>query len=299
MLTGYPQKGAVHTPGALNGLWTGRMVIPSEFHLRALLLPPQPDPNDPAALGPEGAPNPNFNDPNAPPAREAGHRPPNFNEDTLGLVAVPLYVRFTEYVVFSGGKTVPCANDTMVAHGDGDEGNASSSGSGSRSSSRDGGHEEEASYDQGIRDAWFPPNTTLALEGDRVVVSVPPGADNMRVRTEREEFVYIKAGKKGGCDDESESKDDARAGRSIGSEAKARSQRQPGTFHDRDTCPGCLAREQALLATRSSGAAERGSEFKDQFIGPGLDPNSWPRQATSIRPLPIKLSLLATGSEMY
>jgi len=164
----------------------------------------------------------------------------------------------------------------MVAHGDGDEGNASSSGSGSGSSSRGGGHEEEASYDQGMRDAWFPPNTTLATEGDRVVVSVPPGADNMRVRTEREEFVYIKAGKKGGCDDESESKDDAdaRAGRSIGSEAKARSQRQPGTFHDRDTCPGCLAREQALLATRSSGAAERGSEFKDQFISPGLDPNS-------------------------
>ncbi|KAF5372409.1 hypothetical protein D9757_011631 [Collybiopsis confluens] len=39
-LTGYPQKGAMHTPGVLDGLWTGRMMIPSEPHLRALLLTP-------------------------------------------------------------------------------------------------------------------------------------------------------------------------------------------------------------------------------------------------------------------
>ena len=27
LFTGYPQKGALYTPGALNGLWTGRMVV--------------------------------------------------------------------------------------------------------------------------------------------------------------------------------------------------------------------------------------------------------------------------------
>jgi len=276
MLTGYPQKGALYTPGALNGLWTGRMVIPSETHLRALLLPPQPpahlphNADDPAAvaLGPEGGPNANAipdpnNDPNIPLAepqepQEPGHRPQTFTEDTLRLVAVPLYVRLAEYAVFSGGKSVPCANDTMDVDADGDEGNASGSGSGPgsgfSSGSRDGNaNEEEASYDQGIRDAWFPPNTTLSTEGDRVVVTVPPGADNLHTRSESKEFTYVKVEKK----DFGEDAEDAPVvSRGMGSEAEARSRRQPGTFHDRDTCPGCLAREQALLAARIAAEAE-------------------------------------------
>ncbi|KAJ4467823.1 hypothetical protein J3R30DRAFT_1736831 [Lentinula aciculospora] len=38
--------------------------------------------------------------------------------------------------------------------------------------------------------------------------------------------------------------------RGLGTEAESRSKRKPGTFHDRETCPGCVARERVLLATR-------------------------------------------------
>jgi hypothetical protein len=290
MLTGYPQKGAVYSPGALTGLWTGRMVIPSETHLRALLLPPQapahvppafvpnPNPNGPnVPLGPDGAPipNPDPNDPNAallpdlapePQPQEAGHRPLTFTEDTLRLVAVPLYVRLEEYAVFSGGESVPCANDTMdIEMNEDGSGATTSAASGSGSGSGISTDAlEEASYDQGMRDAWFPPNTTFSTKDSHVVVSVPPGRNNMRVSTDTEQFTYVKIGKKGLGGEGDTVQDTASPGRTMGSEAEARSKRQPGTFHDPDTCPGCLAREQALLAARVAAEAEAGDDSSEE-----------------------------------
>ncbi|KAJ3863174.1 hypothetical protein EV359DRAFT_43646 [Lentinula novae-zelandiae] len=150
MLTGYPQKGAVYTPGSLNGLWTGRMIVST---------PP-------------------------------GHRPLPFNEGTLGLVAVPLYVRLSEYAV---------RHDT---------------------GSRPTNINPDDAFDQGIKDSWFPPNTTLSTKGDRVIASVPSSGP-----TNGEEYEYV-----------------------------AR-KRKPGTFHDRETCTGCIARERALLFARTEAQA--------------------------------------------
>ncbi|KAJ4481943.1 hypothetical protein J3R30DRAFT_3286192 [Lentinula aciculospora] len=164
MLTGYPQKGAVYTPGSLNGLWTGRMMV--TINEQDFLLP-------------------------------AGHRPNPFTEGTLGLFAVPLYVRLSEYVMYSDGNPVPCANDTE----DGNDDSLSASPSSSSLSSS-------------------APVTNLTLT------------------------------------------------RKIGSEAEARSKRKPGTFHDRETCPGCVARERALLAARNGArVAESSSEEPTSSTG--------------------------------
>ncbi|KAJ3784803.1 hypothetical protein GGU10DRAFT_19571 [Lentinula aff. detonsa] len=258
MLTGYPQKGAVYTPGSLNGLWTGRMIIPSETHLRALLLPPAPLADQqgplppvnepPAAAVPHdhpplpdnidngnenAAPHPPHNaNPTNHPLQEAGHRPNPFTETTLGLVAVPLYVRLSEYAMYAGGNPIPCANDTD--NGDKDE-TSRPDGSNGVNVNRDD------TFDQGIQDAWFPPNTTLSAKGDHVVVSVPSS-----VLTSREEGKYEYVAVRNNDEDAKSS-----LGFGMGSEAEARNKRKPGTFHDRETCTGCIAREKALVAARA------------------------------------------------
>lgn len=173
--------------------------------------------------------------------------------------------------MFSGGKTVPCVNDTADDDSmDVDEGSCSGSGTPTRldttHTTRTSVEDEEASYDQGIRDAWFPPNTSLSTEcgGDRVVVTVPPGVDNLRVREDTEEFTYVKVTKtRTTGEDDSISDGEVRR---MGSEAEARSKRQPGTYHDRDTCPGCIAREQALLDARIAAEAEDDANLSDQDI---------------------------------
>ncbi|KAJ3917484.1 hypothetical protein F5877DRAFT_44599 [Lentinula edodes] len=186
MLTGYPQKGAVYTPGSLNGLWTGRMIVN--------------------------------------PRQEAGHRPLPFNEGTLGLVAVPLYVRLSEYAVRH--DTVP--RSTNINPDD--------------------------AFDQGIKDSWFPPNTTLSTKGDRVIASVPSSGP-----TNGEEYEYVAV-----RNSDLNADDDFRFSPSVAStstlipgrsEAEAQSKRKPGTFHDRETCMGCIARERALLVARTEAQA--------------------------------------------
>ncbi|KAJ3733312.1 hypothetical protein DFJ43DRAFT_995509 [Lentinula guzmanii] len=86
-------------------------------------------------------------------------------------------------------------------------------------------------FDQGIQDAWFPPNTTL------------------------------------NNDDDAESS----LGFGMGSEAEARNKRKPGTFHDRETCTGCIAREKALVAAR---AQARGMNVENENpVGDPLSSN--------------------------
>ncbi|KAH7870954.1 uncharacterized protein C8R40DRAFT_1175185 [Lentinula edodes] len=296
MLTGYPQKGAVFTPGSLNGLWTGRMIIPDETHLRALLLPPAPTANQQELILPhnqfplpdndnhEDEPHPavvavqnplnNANlTPN--PRQEAGHRPIPFNEGTLGLVAVPLYVRLSEYAVYSGGRTVPCAHDTeddndygtdfdfdgddgihssTRSHNSGDSSNTTRAGSSHDTVPRSTSINPDDAFDQGIKDSWFPPNTTLSTKGDRVIASVPSSGP-----TNGGEYEYVAVRNRDISAD-----DDFRFSPSVAStstltsarsEAEAQSQRKPGTFHDRETCTGCIARERALLVARTEAQA--------------------------------------------
>ncbi|KAJ3806997.1 hypothetical protein F5876DRAFT_48969 [Lentinula aff. lateritia] len=224
MLTGYPQKGAVYTPGSLNGLWTGRMVV---------------NPLNNANLTPN-------------PRQEAGHRPLPFNEGTLGLVAVPLYVRLSEYAVYSGGRTVPCAHDTEDNNDNGST-----------------NIDPDDVFDQGIKDSWFPPNTTLSIKGDRVIASVPSSGPT------NEEY----------------------------------EKRKPGTFHDRETCMGCIARERALLVARTEAQASMdidlehpadasSDEFSDEDVSeePTEDLPPYVPSAETIPPCNGIRDVLITGS---
>ncbi|KAJ3715535.1 hypothetical protein C8R42DRAFT_645911 [Lentinula raphanica] len=275
MFTGYPQQGAVYTPGQLNGLWTGRMIIPSETHLHALLLPPGPNQQDPmlpandppAAPEPHGHPpvpnqnndgngnpaphHPHNADPSHNPVLEAGHRPNPFNEDTLRLAAVPLYVRFSEYAIYSGGTPIPCANDTDL-NDDIPPDNA---------------------FDQGIRDAWFPPNAKLSANPDRLTVSVP--SSGLTNREDTYEYVAIK-------DDDPDADKSIASG--IGSEAEARSKRKPGTFHDRDTCPGCKARENALETARAQ--IPVGVDARSELLGNSQEQDELPPYVPSVETIP-------------
>ncbi|KAJ3978211.1 hypothetical protein F5890DRAFT_1560817, partial [Lentinula detonsa] len=134
--------------------------------------PPLPD--NEANGNEHAAPHPPHNaNPTHHPVQEAGHRPNPFTETTLGLVAVPLYVRLSEYAMYAGGSPIPCANGTD--NGDKDE-----------TSRPDGSNVDlDDAFDQGIQNVWFPPNTTLSPKGDHVVVSVPSS-----VLTNREEGKY-------------------------------------------------------------------------------------------------------------
>lgn len=130
---------------------------------------------------------------------------------------------------------------------------------------------QEACYDQGIQDAWFPPNTSISTEhgGDRVVVTVPPNTDKIRVGEETEKFTYVKV---------NSIKNDGEEGggnvRRMGSEVEARSRRQPGTYHDRDTCPGCIAREQALFDARHATNANTIGTSRSPAQNPHLNDNA-------------------------
>ncbi|KAJ3904290.1 hypothetical protein F5879DRAFT_802027 [Lentinula edodes] len=163
MFNGYPQQGTVYTPGSLNGLWTGRMIV----------------------------------------TQEAGHRPVPFTEDTLGLAAVPLYLRLSEYVVYFGGQPIPCMN-------------------------------LDDAFDQGIKDSWFPPNTTLSTKGDRVIATVPSfGTNNV------EEYEYV------AIQNNDINADDIAS--SVSSFSTPTLSRGMGS----ERCPGCISRERALLAART------------------------------------------------
>ncbi|KAF9063613.1 hypothetical protein BDP27DRAFT_1426701 [Rhodocollybia butyracea] len=290
LLTGYPQKGAVYVPGLLGGLWTGRMLIPSETHLRALLMPPEPRAPDaqdaaaaldgavdaPAALAvteeePEPgstanttersntpAPASTYNIPTAtnpaadtpPPPTQNPPRPVPFTEDTLGLAAVPLYVRLKEWVVYEGGRVVPCAGDDLEEDNDLDDvagkgkhrqsrsrsrGRSGSSGpsgpSRSKSRARSTGKRKTPTdlFDQGLKDAWFPPNSTITPRGEQVRVVVEGAGDR--------EYEYVAV-------------DALEEGHSHGLTAEAKSKRKPGTWHDKETCSGCRAREEVLKGVR-------------------------------------------------
>ncbi|KAF5346336.1 hypothetical protein D9758_011503 [Tetrapyrgos nigripes] len=78
MMAGFPKKGRVYEPGSLTGLWAGRMLIPSQQRLEALLLPPEPA--APVSI------------------------PIHFNEEHLGPLTVPVYMRLREYVSYAPGR---------------------------------------------------------------------------------------------------------------------------------------------------------------------------------------------------
>ncbi|KAI3603067.1 hypothetical protein WG66_014973 [Moniliophthora roreri] len=97
MMAGTPRQGRVYTPGSLTGLWSGRMLIPGEQHLQALLhggAPVQAQPQ-------EGADQ----------LEEAVPLPANFGENTLGLMTVPVYMRLTEHVSYAPNHVIPCRGE--------------------------------------------------------------------------------------------------------------------------------------------------------------------------------------------
>ncbi|KIK59368.1 hypothetical protein GYMLUDRAFT_678232 [Collybiopsis luxurians FD-317 M1] len=285
-LTGSPQKGALCTPGALTGLWTGRMLIPSEPRLRALLLPPEPPARVPqlnalTPIDPPGAedpvnpmdnnahatpPPPPNDDGNLPEAlaalndgtaavAEAGHRPDPFNEDTIELFAVPLYVRLGEYAVYHGGKVVPCVADTEKDEDD--EVGLDSDAERVGHNVTDG---DDDTFDQGISNAWYPHGATLHTRGEKLVVSVPaqslpPGRG--RMTDGMEEFEYVAIDSKSLARDASDDDGGGNGASGTGMGGASRPpKRAQGTFHDRETCPGCRAREEALRAVRARNEAE-------------------------------------------
>ncbi|KAF5345544.1 hypothetical protein D9758_012023 [Tetrapyrgos nigripes] len=92
MMAGFPKRGRVYEPGSLTGLWTGRMLIPSQQRLEALLLPPEPA--APVSI------------------------PIHFDEDHLGPpLTVPVYMRLREYVSYAPGRVVPSGGPRSGAPG--------------------------------------------------------------------------------------------------------------------------------------------------------------------------------------
>ncbi|KIK59378.1 hypothetical protein GYMLUDRAFT_678441 [Collybiopsis luxurians FD-317 M1] len=256
---------------------------------------PTPSPPPPAAAAPS-APAPANANPAAV-APEIGHRPDTFTEHTLGIVAVPLYVRLKEYAVYNGGKVVPCAADTDIIAGEDDDdldanlsfgsgpgsSSLSTSSSSSSTSSDSGGTGTQGqewsggpgpgypisqeTFDQGIADAWFPQFSTISTSAsagaksggggggtDKLIVSVPVQSLPPRVRGGRgkrkgvgvEEYEYV------AVDEEAV----ARAVNANGDADADGSLRIPGMFHDRKTCSGCQAREEALRAARARDETE-------------------------------------------
>ncbi|KAJ3877178.1 hypothetical protein F5051DRAFT_330348 [Lentinula edodes] len=194
MLTGYPQKGAVYTPGSLNGLWTGRMIVSTiRYFTRHISV----------------------------------H---SFYPLRQRQISKNSYFPMTNflYPTMITTKTDLSPLSTNINPDD--------------------------AFDQGIKDSWFPPNTTLSTKGDRVIASVPSSGP-----TNGEEYEYVAV-----RNSDLNADDDFRFSPSVAStstlipgrsEAEAQSKRKPGTFHDRETCMGCIARERALLVARTEAQA--------------------------------------------
>ncbi|KAJ7153509.1 hypothetical protein C8R43DRAFT_1106735 [Mycena crocata] len=68
--------GSVYEPGTFTGLWQGRMLVPSEHHLNALITTPD--------------------------------YPPTFDEGFLGTTTVPLFMRVQEHHSYAPHKPAPC-----------------------------------------------------------------------------------------------------------------------------------------------------------------------------------------------
>ncbi|KAL0066160.1 hypothetical protein AAF712_006785 [Marasmius tenuissimus] len=86
MMAGVPKQGRVYKPGSLTGLWSGRMLVPSQNHLEALLQPRGPQPQDGRAVHP---------------------RPEEFNENVAGLMTVPVFMRLEEHVSYAPSPVIP------------------------------------------------------------------------------------------------------------------------------------------------------------------------------------------------
>ncbi|KAF5345266.1 hypothetical protein D9757_014429 [Collybiopsis confluens] len=252
-LTGYPQKGAMHTPGVLDGLWTGRMMrtappcLASYPDIEQLVEPLHPGAGaadggadddadggtgavpaevdaDGAAVVPAAAPAAdddaaNAADPNAMVEAAANAI---VNATQTEAVAVPIYVRLKEYVVYNGGKVLPCAADTEEEEEDG-------LGLGSPSGSGGGVHTS------------FTANVVVEQERN--------GGSGGQ---EKYEYVAVNSKFRG----ESGGRGDVRGGDEV------------GMFHDEERCTGCRAREDALRAVRARDEAESQAQFGVDSFAP-------------------------------
>ncbi|THV03830.1 hypothetical protein K435DRAFT_851434 [Dendrothele bispora CBS 962.96] len=238
MTTVYPKMGKVYEPGSLTGLWTGRMLIPTEDRLQALLIPPQPDPDrEQGQNGPIQTPSPD----SAAGLSEDGQNedddanrqpdptdhinsfpfPPLFSEDYLGPAAtVPVFMRLTEYVCYAPNRACPT-----------------------------GGPRAGVDSDQGFSNGYFPIGTEFrpTSDGQGLRVLVPArSAQSGRV----EEYIYQVYRRPS-------------SGVAADHTMETNARLEPGRFHDRETCPGCRAREELLSRVRREEAEHLEDEVEE------------------------------------
>ncbi len=232
--------------GSLTGLWAGRMVvgyfpscprpfslssplqIPGEHQLLQLLIPNQNDDQQ----------NPTQNDNPVP-------LPQGFNEDYLGLISAPVYMRLREHVSYAGGDIIPTGAKGPVPsrYEDADEEEEEEEEDMDEDdvdSLRDVDMASEGElegddmplpeidrqhlldeFDQGMRNAYFPKDVAFQETID---------GHGVRVTARGQEYVYENWN---------------------GSESKTKIK---GRFHDRETCVGCAMREKQERKRRDAGA---------------------------------------------
>ncbi|KAK7056671.1 hypothetical protein VNI00_002388 [Paramarasmius palmivorus] len=223
MMTGTPRQGRVYTPGSLSGLWSGRMLIPSEESLRMILL---------GGAAEEGQPQVDAEE-----FGEAVPLPANFGEGMLGLMTVPVYMRLEEHVSYAPNSVIPCAGADSIGR----------------------------AFDEGLSNGYFPGGMDYkrTTDGDGMLFSIPPSPTSSS--PSRKEYLYqtLKPRRRFGRN----SGTGGVSNRSSSSPSPSPKRLEPGRFHDEDSCPGCLAREDALRKARkddegqmsSSGSSRPGS----------------------------------------
>ncbi len=230
--------------GSLTGLWAGRMAVgyfpscprpfsmssprqmPGEHQLLQLLIPNQSDDQQ----------NHTQNDNPVP-------LPQGFNEDYLGLISAPVYMRLREHVSYAGGDIIPtgakgpvpsCYEDAdeEEEEEDMDEDDVDSLRDVEMAS--EGELEDDDmplpeidrqhlldEFDQGMRNAYFPRDVAFKETID---------GHGVRVTARGQEYVYENWN---------------------GNESKTKIK---GRFHDRETCVGCAMREKQERKRRDAGA---------------------------------------------
>ncbi|KAF9495584.1 hypothetical protein BDN71DRAFT_1447235 [Pleurotus eryngii] len=149
------RNGDVYTPGMLDGLWQGRMLVPSENRFLSLMTAPHlpVDPN----------------------SRVEG-RPDYLTEEYLFTATVPVYMRLDEYHWLDGSKRRKDRTRSTFLASDQPLGDRLAALD--EEATQPGGivrcAERVNRIDEGMKNAWFPQGTGLVMDDDAVKVYAPP-----------------------------------------------------------------------------------------------------------------------------
>ncbi|KAF4573635.1 hypothetical protein EYR36_008153 [Pleurotus pulmonarius] len=164
------RNGDVYTPGMLEGLWQGRMLVPSEDRFLSLRTAPRLPTN--------------------PNSRVEG-RPDYLTEEYLLTATVPVYMRLSEYHWLDGSKrrkdrtrsTFPASDQPLGDRLAALDEEATQPGGIVRCAER------VNRIDEGIKNAWFPRGTGLVMDDDAVKVYAPPA--NLAPPSESSPFTHF------------------------------------------------------------------------------------------------------------